>query len=474
MHKATPLLVVMFLLLGCTSRSGVRAPLSGATTAAIGQIGQAAIDEDGIVGLSIAIAVDGRPVYQAGFGHADTDRTVPVTAHTVFDIASTGKHFTAAAILLLAEQGRLTLDQRAREFVPELPAHFPDATIDQLLRHTSGFVGGPLDEQDPPADYQHARFGLDLLTDVELQRGQTLFEPDETWVYCNPGYLVLGLIVEAVSGERYDDFVRRHLLAGLGPHNIHVCEYPPAHLASQRIRRTPGGVAQVAYIDMSAWGGQGSINASAADLIRWSIALNSARIISSDSLLTFRRPTTVRGHHDAAIIPYGTAQRLGSLEGHTKVGHTGTFDGGSAALAYYPDDRLEIAVLSNTRGEGTPHAHQIETKLAKLLLDIQDPDVRSLTVPLTDAQRHAIRGTYTDGRDFIATLEGDELVVFYDGEEAERLVHVGDMRFRKPDRPDQFEWFLPDGDRAGWWVYSLSGNFLEVLRRKDPSDHAAP
>jgi|GEM_PF-3086991 len=477
MHKVTALCAAVLLhVAGCSAPGPARAPslLSAAATDEIEEIARAAVEDDGIVGLAVAIAIDGRPVYQAGFGHADTERSVSVTEHTVFDIASTGKHFTAAAIMLLAERGQLSLDQRVREFVPELPAHFPDATIDQLLRHTSGFVGAGLDEQAAPAEYRHPRYGLDLLTDIEFQQGQLLFEPEETWVYCNPGYLVLGLVVEAASGERYDEFIRTNLLAPFEPHDMYVCEYPPPQIASQRIRRTPAGVEQVAYIDMSAWGGQGSINASVADLLRWSIALNRGQIISNDALRAFRRPSTVHGDYATAAIPYGTAQRLGALEGHAKVGHTGTFDGGSAALAYYPNDSLEIAVLSNTRGEGTPHAHQIESKIAKLLLGIRDPDVRSLAVPLTDQQRHAVRGTYSDGREFMASIDDDELVVIYNGKETERLVHIGDMRFRNPENPDVFEWFILDGERAGWWVYAMSGSYLEVLRRKEPSDNPAP
>lgn len=138
MHPIIALCAVALLLAGCSTPGPARAPssLDAAATNGIEEIARAAVAEDGIVGLAVAVAIDSHPVYQAGFGHADTERSIPVTEHTVFDIASTGKHFTAAAIMLLAERGQLSLDQRVREFVPELPAHFPDATIDQLLRRT--------------------------------------------------------------------------------------------------------------------------------------------------------------------------------------------------------------------------------------------------------------------------------------------------------------------------------------------------
>lgn len=465
------LVVVAVMLAGCT-RPALRvndAPrLSPTLEAEIDAIGERVVTEDGIVGLSIAVAQNGTIVYARGFGHADAARTIPATADTIYDIASVGKQFTAAAIIQLVEHGKLTYGTRVKSLVPELPEHFPDATVEQLLRHTSGFVGGELDELNAPADYATPRYGLELLTDASLQTGRTLFAPEETWVYCNPGYLVLGLVVEAASGERYDDYVRDHVLAPLAPHGMLVCEYAPPPRGSRGLRRTEEGVAPVPFIHMSAYGGQGTICSSALDLIRWSIALSEGRIFSHESLVAFRTPSTVRGTHAIASIPYGMGQRLGVMDGHAKAGHSGTFDGGSAALFTYPDDNLDVAVISNTRGHGTPHAVSIEAEVAKLLLGVEPPDVEARRTPVSEAQKNAIEGTYTDGKRLTARIEGDELVEFEDGKEVGRLVHIGNMRFRRPDKPDIYEWFVINGnDTAGWWIYSMSGNFLDVMRRED-------
>lgn len=466
---AVTVVAIVGTLAGCAApeRTGDSLAMTRDAIQDVRAIGARAVEEDGIVGVSIGIAIDGEIVFAEGFGHADAARSVPASAETVYDIASVGKQFTAVAILRLVERGELSLDQRVRTLVTGLPDNFPDATIEQLLRHTSGFVSGDLDELNPPDDYTLPRYGAELLTDAELQTGSTQFGENETWVYSNAGYLVLGMVVEAAAGERYDRFVRREILGMLTPHAMFVCEYPPEAIGSQRLRRTAEGVAPVPYIDMSAWGGQGSINSSVLDLLRYSDALNDHRLIDKGSLEMMRSPSVVRGEHGTAEIPYGMGQRLGALEGHHKVGHTGTFDGGSAALVYYPEAGLEIAVLSNTRGHGTPHAHTIEASIAKRLLGVRAPDVAAQRVPITESQRRAIEGRYSDGRIFHALVEGDELVVIHDGEELERLIHIGDMRFRRLDMPDVFEWFLPDGDRAGWWVYMMSGNYLEALRRMD-------
>lgn len=430
-------------------------------------IGERAVREEGIVGLSIGVAIDGQIVFAEGFGHADASRSVVATRDTIYDIASVGKHFTAAAILRLVEDGRLTLGDRARDLVPELPANFPNATVEQLLQHTSGFVSGSLDEGAPPSDYGRKRYGLELLTDVELQGGEARYAPGETWVYSNAGYLVAGLIVEVASGRRYDEFVREELLRPNGLDEMTVCERATGDRMSQALARSDeGGVAPVPFIDMTAYSGQGSICSSVVDLLRWSHALSSGRVVSPASLERMRSPSIVTGTHQAAEVPYGYGQRLGHIGAHAKAGHTGTFDGGSAVLETYPQAGLEVAVLANTRGAGTPHALRLELEIAKAALRFVETPVATQRVPLSDEQRRRIEGTYAAKWPLEASVEDHTLVVTHrDGRILERLTHIGHLRFRDGDRPDVLQWFLPDGDRAGWWIYDLRGNYLEVLRR---------
>ncbi len=433
---------------------------------AIREIGRKAVEEDGIVGISIAVSRNGQTVFAEGFGHADVERTVPVDEDTIFDIASAGKQFTAVAILKLAEQGKIDLDQRVREFVPELPEHFPNATIRELLSMTSGFVSGDLNEQEPPEDYKRKRYGLELLTDLGLQTGKAKFRPAETFVYANAGYLVLGIVVEAASGKRYDQYIREELLAPNGMGEITVCERAEGDPMAQGIQRRESDYSEVDFIDMTAYSGQGSICASVVDLLKWSQALNSGKLISQNSLKAMRTGATVRGDEASAEMPYGYAQRLSQFFGHRKVGHTGTFDGGSAALYIYPEDGLEIAVISNTYGSGTPHALKHEQAVARHLLKVELPDIEKMVQPLTEQQKQAVAGEYTTGSNtFTASFDGDTLVAVSNGKEQERLVHVGGLEFRRADRPEIIERFLMDGDKCGWWIYDVSGSYMEVLRR---------
>ena len=457
------LLLVLGSVVNCGAPSGVNEELEQQ----IRTLAEQAITEEGIVGLSIGVALDGEIVFQEGFGYIDEARTVPATAETGYDAGSIGKQFTAAAILQLVERGELSLDQSVRSIVPNIPSSFPDATIEQLLRHTSGFVSYEVDVYNAPADYLEPRYGEQLLTDTELLQGEALFPPGETFVYSNPGYVLLGLVIEAISGQRYDHYIRDELLADLEPHSMLVCDDRRPPEGSDRFARTSDGIEKTPYLHMSSWGGSGSVFATVTDLLRWSKALNDGAILEPASLQAFRSPTRLQGRESSVEVPYGMAQRIGLLQGHPKVGHTGTFVGGSAALADYPDDALEIVVLSNTYGGGAPHARALETTIAKWMLEISDPDIRALGVPISGTQRQMIEGSYSQGDRYEAAIEGNELVVSSDGEEVERLVHLGDLLFRHPERPEVFQRFALDGARAGWWIYNESGNFVEVLRRID-------
>jgi len=438
------------------------------------RIGQSAVDDDGLVGLSIAVSLDGRTIFAEGFGHADLERTKPASARTVYDIASVGKQFTSAAVMRLVDEGKLALDDRLYDLVPQTPPHFPNATIEQLLHHTSGFVAGDLDELDPPEGLDLPRQGLEVLDDVELKEGRIVFQPSETFVYCNSGYLMLGLVVEAAAGRPYAEFITRELLEPAGLTEITVCQRPDSPLMADSLHRSEQGLARVPFIHMSTYAGQGSVCASVADLLAWELALEEGRILSRESFQLFRTPARVQGSFASAELPYGMAQRLGTLAGTPKVGHTGTFDGGSACLAHYPEAGLTVAVLTNTRGHGTPHARSIEARVAAAVLAVDPFGELLLPTPLSPEQRQQIEGHYSNGAAFEARVEGeDTLVVIREGEEIARVVHTGGLVFRNPKLPTARERFLLDGETAGWWTYAVDGFLMEVNRRVEP-DAALP
>ncbi len=472
-------LAMLVVLVGCVSSGRVDQALDSKETASIRAIGQHAIDADGIVGLSVAVSLDGELVFADGFGHADLEKSRPATAETIYDIASVGKQFTAAAVLRLIEDGKLTLDDRIHDIVPATPPHFPNATIEELLHHLSGFRSASLDELNPPPGLDQLREGLAVLDDVGLTEGRIVFEPSASFIYSNSGYLLLGLAVEAASGRSYASYITDEFLRPAGLTKITVSQRPegPIMADSLHLSGTPDGdeprqVSRVPFIHMSVYAGQGSICSSAVDMIRWEHALEEYRIINEASFRQFRSPGRVRGVAGEADMPYGAAQRLGDLGGHRKVGHTGTYEGGSAALTHYPETGLSIAVVTNTNGAGVPHALSIEGKIARLILGMEHAAPSTPTPLVPDEIRHQVEGMYSDGRVFEARFKGNTLQVFRDGEVVEELIWVGDLDFRQHDKPRIRQRFVLDGSgataRAGWWVYEVDGLCMEVLRRIGP------
>ncbi len=437
----------------------------------INEIGESAVRDDGIVGLSIAISLRGQTLFATGFGHADLERARPATAQTVYDIASVGKQFTAVAALKLIDAGQLALDDRLYDLVPQTPRHFPNATVKELLHHTSGFLSGKYDDLAPPAGLDKPRPGPEVLDSVELNEGEVVFMPSESFTYCNSGYLMLGLVVEAAARRPFAEFVAKQLLEPAGMATATVCGRPDSPLMSDSLHRTEQGVARVPFVHMSTYGGPGSVCASVTDLLAWEPALEQGHILSPSSFEQFRTPLRVQGSHASAEIPYGMGQRLGSYRGYRKVGHTGTFAGGSAVLTHYPEVGLTIAVLSNTRGLATPHASSIESELATALLKTSASDEEVRSVPLSSTERQQIEGFYRTRSQFEARIEGDHtLVILQEGKETARVTHTGGLVFRDPKFPHAKDWFLLDGDRAGWWAYEANGLLMSVHRRVDKPD----
>jgi len=172
-------------------------------------------------GCALGIYKDGRIIYKHGYGMADLNEDVPITPTTVFHVASMSKQFTAAAIVLLAEQGKLALDDDVRKYIPELPDFGERITIRHLVYHTSG-----LRDQWSLLGLAGWRYSLDLITDDDVMSVMTRqkdlnFKPGEKHVYCNTGYTLMGLIVKRVSGMSLREFTTKNIFEPLGMSHTH-------------------------------------------------------------------------------------------------------------------------------------------------------------------------------------------------------------------------------------------------------------
>jgi CubicO group peptidase (beta-lactamase class C family) len=308
---------------------------------------------------SVLVARGDDVILSRAYGYANLEWDIPNTPDTKFRLGSISKQFTAACILKLEEQGKLRVNDPVKKYLDDAPAAWDKITLHQVLSHTAGipnFTGFPeyrTIEKQPATLERTYRVFRDKPLD---------FEPGTQWKYSNSGYLLLSYLIEKISGQRYEDFLRNNALqpAGMRDSGYDLNARILHHRASGY---TPFGATMqnAGYIDMTVPGGAGALYSTTQDLLRWEQALFGGKVISAASLA--RMTTPVQRN-------YGYGLRIAAFQGHKSIGHGGGIEGFNTQLTYFPDDRLTVVVLANVNG---PLASQIANRLAALALDVEPP-----------------------------------------------------------------------------------------------------
>lgn len=363
--------------------------------AAVDGLAADALQRGPIAGLSIAVFDHGKAVLAKGYGSADREAGVAAAAETSYPIASVTKHFTAAAILRLADQGKLGLDDPLSRFFPAARPRIGALTLRHLLDHTSGLTrGGPA----PRA----AALSV-------LRRGGTARAQGEDWDYSNYNFSLLGLVIEQASGRDYAAYVHEELAAPLALTGTGYCEDGTA--VAGRGRDYQSGrksLTPTPYWSESKFFAAGGLCSTVLDLVHWEKALEDGRVVSPAMLQAMRTPARVP---DGLEADYGYGTRLGLTGRHRKVGHTGGGQSNKAVLARYPDDDVTVAVLLNTeRTNATVTATDLEERIEQLFFGLSDPAPPSAPAPEQDLRRYA--GQYRDGSRLVrVATEGGTLTV---------------------------------------------------------------
>ena len=298
-------------------------------------------------GCGVGVTRNGTIVFERGYGMADLERKVPITTATIFDPASIAKPFTALSIMLLAEQGKLSLDDDVWKYLPEWVNRQDRVTIRHLLAHTAGLRDAfLLIELAPPA-----AAGVDInehiLRTLAGQRGLN-FAPSSEFSYNNGGYNVLGSIVARVSGQPFRDFAAAHILRPLGMTQSSF-RGGPVTISQQHARgyhRDDRGfhLARDGGIDSSAIVGNSGLFTTVGDLLRFAQNFGDARVGSREHLDAMQTATTLGGN---GTSPWGLGLEVGVDGGLKTVGHGGGDRGISAYVIRYPAHNLNVAVLCN-------------------------------------------------------------------------------------------------------------------------------
>lgn len=337
--------------------------------------------EEQIPGVGLAVVRDGRIVKAKGYGLANIEVGAPVTPETVFDAGSISKQFTATAIMLLAEEGKLGLDDSIAKYFPEAPPALKAVTIRHLLTHTSGIP----DVSDGTDETHGVKGVVDFhreYTEDELARAylaQPLdSQPGAKWNYCNACYDLLGFLIHRVAGKPYGDFLRERIFAPLGMTTTRVFSY-----ADIIPNRASGyGLVDGAWKNAPRWWSQSILSGAAGglwmnvlDLAKWDAALYSERIIKRSSLEAMWTPVPL---DDGSAYPGGMGWFIASAKGHRLVFHTDGGPGDSGVISRYLDDRLTIIVMTNLGAHHTD-VMKIVGKVAEIYL----PDTKGAN-PIKD------------------------------------------------------------------------------------------
>lgn len=393
--------------------------------AAVDALARAAVAEAG-GGVSVAVAVGDSVVFARGYGVADAGTGAAAGAGTVYRAGSVAKQFTAAAVLRLAEEGRLSLDDPVSRHLPGFPLRGHAVTLRQLLMHTSGLRGytsapefRKVEGAEPPTEWMLGFLG---------RRGFA-FSPGEAWSYSNTGYYLLGLVIERASGRPYADYLRAELARPLGLSSTADCGDAVVPVDPARRARgytfAEGRTREADPISPAATRGAGSLCASAPDLARWARALATGRVVS---LASYREMTTEGRLSDGTRLGYGLGQFVGTLDGVRRVQHGGTMNGFQAQLAYYPEREVAIAVLAN---HDAARPEPLERAIARLALGAHEPPARDLPLAHREAARYT--GTYDlGGRRLRVTEAREGLRMEMDGELPFTLRYRGNDAFAIP------------------------------------------
>ena len=272
-----------------------------------------------------------------GFGKADIEKNMQNTPNTVFRIASLTKQFTAASILILEQEGKLKTGDTVSKYIPDYP-HGDKITLHSLLTHTSGIAehtGPELFRAENQHDYSPAEL-IALFKDKPM-----MFEPGEQYKYCNSNYVLLGYIIESVSGLEYKDFIKEKIFTPLGMDNSKYGGNYPGDNEAQGYRADPKGLKKAVYLDMSIPYSAGGLCSTVEDLYKWDRSLYTNKLLSDESIEKMFTPFS-KG------IMYGYGWRI-LPEG--KMSHRGGIHGFSSKIYRDTSEEIVIIMLSNIEGQ---------------------------------------------------------------------------------------------------------------------------
>ncbi len=404
-------------------------------------------------GCAAALVKAGEVVFSKGYGLASLELGVPIRPDTVFYAGSVSKQFVAFSVALLAEAGKLSLDDDVRRYLPELRDYGTPITIRHLIHHTSGLRDYLELWRIKGRDYLDSMPVAEVL-DLVSRQEELNFPPGERHLYSNSGYFLLAVIVERVSGESLRDFARDEIFAPLGMRSSHFHDDSSHSIA----RKAEGYFSR----DDGSWGvlaqrfalvGSGGLYTSVEDLARWDGNFYANRLGKGQAELIQATLQTGR-LNDGENLEYAFGLSVGKMRGLTTVRHGGALGGYRAHLLRFPDQRFSVALLCNL---ANANPGELADRLAELVLAHQleaadasrkpaGSEASRIAITLEPSRLERFTGSYAndEGHILAARMEGEKLILDWPGLPPLELLPESETVFFQTFNADRFEF---RGDR---------------------------
>ncbi|RYG08375.1 MAG: class A beta-lactamase-related serine hydrolase, partial [Chitinophagaceae bacterium] len=313
-----------------------------------------------IPGLSLIVVRDGKIDYVKGYGYSNLEHKVPVKPETIFQAGSVGKQFTAFAVMLLVQDGKMSLDDKLTKYFPDAPLGWDSITVRNMLNHTSGF-----------GDYTNnfhywANYTEDSLY-KEFRKRPLLFKAGEKQRYSNMGYATLGIIIGKAAGKFYGEYLKERVFTPLGMTTAKIIteeDIVPNRAAGYRLLND--SIKNQEWVSPTInTTADGSMYVTALDMARWEAGLNSGKLLKKEYYNMMWAPTKL---NDGTIEHYGFGWSIDSVNGKRILEHNGSWQGFECTIKRYPEKKIAVVVFANLKRAST---YKISTRI----LHIYEPEL---------------------------------------------------------------------------------------------------
>ena len=333
-----------FLFVCLSSLAPLSALAQSSLDSAVADYVKSEMERQHIPGLALLVTRDGKIVRSEGFGLANVELQVPVKPETIFQSGSVGKQFTATAVMMLVEAGKIGLNDPLTKYFPDAPPSWKNVTVRELLSHTGGFGDYPKNFNFRK-DWTEPQL-LKLVESIPLA-----YPPGTKWEYSNLGYLTLGILIHRVSGEFYGDFLQQRIFQPLGMQATRIiseADIVPNRAAGYRLVK--GELKNQEWVAPAMnTTADGSLYFSIVDFSKWDAALYEGKLLKPSSFDLMWTPVKLKnGQPNKA--GYGFGWFIEERNGHRCIHHDGSWQGFETAIDRYVDDHLSVVALTNLAG----------------------------------------------------------------------------------------------------------------------------